>query len=112
MPLDLKNDSQAASLAQSALEKVGLSHRSHHFPSEMSGGEMQRVAIARAIVSKPRLILADEPSGSLDQATGETVMQLLFNLVKENKTTLVLVTHNIELAECCDSIFHFERQMQ
>ncbi len=112
LPLDLKNDPQAASLAKSALDKVGLSHRSHHFPSEMSGGEMQRVAIARAIVTKPRLILADEPSGSLDHATGETVMRLLFDLVKENKTTLVLVTHNTELAERCDSIFHFERLMQ
>lgn len=112
LPLDLKNDPQAASLAKAALAKVGLSHREHHFPSEMSGGEMQRVAIARAIIARPRLILADEPSGSLDHATGETVMQLLFDLVKEHKSTLVLVTHNTELAERCDSIFHFERHMQ
>lgn len=112
LPLDLNSHGKAAELAKIALDKVGLAHRAEHFPSEMSGGEMQRVAIARAIVTKPRLILADEPSGSLDHATGDLVMNLLFDLVKENKTTMILVTHNTDLAHRCDSIFHFERYSQ
>ena len=109
LPLDLKSSNGALKIASEALKKVGLAHRAEHFPSEMSGGEMQRVAIARAIVTNPRLILADEPSGSLDQETGDSVMNILFDLVKEQKTTMILVTHNTQLAERCDSIFHFER---
>ena len=112
LPLDLKASPDALKISREALNKVGLGHRADHFPSELSGGEMQRVAIARAIVTKPQLILADEPSGSLDQETGETVMNILFDLVKENKTTMILVTHNAELANRCDSIFHFERHQQ
>jgi len=85
-----------------ALKEVGLSHRVAHFPSEMSGGECQRVAIARALVTRPSLVLADEPSGNLDQKTGDEVMDLLFNLCTEHRLTLVLVTHNRELAKRCD----------
>lgn len=109
LPLDLKGDEKAERIAMEALTKVGLQNRANHFPSELSGGEMQRVAIARAIVTSPALILADEPSGSLDQKTGDEVMKILFELVREKKTTMVLVTHNIELAQQCDEIFHFER---
>ena len=85
-----------------ALGLVGLSHRLAHFPSELSGGECQRVAIARAIVAAPKVILADEPSGNLDNETGDEVMKLLFRLSKERKQSLILVTHNQELAHCCD----------
>jgi putative ABC transport system ATP-binding protein len=87
--------------AKAALTAVGLQHRTHHFPHQLSGGENQRVAIARAFAIKPKLLLADEPSGSLDSKTGEQVMDLLFSLVKEKQTTLVLVTHNEELAQRC-----------
>jgi len=81
---------------------VGLSHRVAHFPSEMSGGECQRVAIARALVTRPSLVLADEPSGNLDHKTGEEVMDLLFSLCNEHGITLILVTHNRELVNRCD----------
>ena len=82
--------------------QVGLSHRLTHFPTQLSGGECQRVAIARAIVSQPPIILADEPSGNLDDKTGKEVMDLLFRLCDERQQTLILVTHNQELASQCD----------
>jgi len=102
IPLELQkvNDFQTAALE--ALKMVGLSHRISHFPSQLSGGECQRVAIARAIVGKPKLILADEPSGNLDDKTGKEVMDLLFKLCKEREQTLILVTHNHDLAQNCD----------
>jgi putative ABC transport system ATP-binding protein len=84
------------------LSEVGLSHREDHFPHQMSGGECQRVAIARAIVIRPALLLADEPTGNLDHATGEQVANLLFDLVQRTGMTLVLVTHNNQLAERCE----------
>ena len=102
LPLEILGKADYADRARIALKEVGLSHRVAHFPSEMSGGECQRVAIARALVTRPSLVLADEPSGNLDQKTGEEVMDLLFNLCKEHKTTLILVTHNQELADHCD----------
>ena len=89
-------------MARKSLNQVGLSHRLAHFPSQLSGGESQRVAIARAMVTKPKIILADEPSGNLDQKTGDEIMGLIFQLCEERKQTLILVTHNQKLAMKCD----------
>lgn len=86
-----------------ALNKVGLIGRTDHFPDQLSGGEQQRVAIARAFVGNPEIILADEPSGNLDQETGKLVMTMLFDLIKENNSTLILVTHDQELATHCST---------
>ena len=97
LPLELQRQTEVDSKARKALEYVGLSHRLSHLPSELSGGECQRVALARAMVTKPSLILADEPSGNLDGKTGKEVMELLFKLCKEQAQTLILVTHNQEL---------------
>ena len=102
IPLELQKVDDFQSAALEALKMVGLSHRIAHFPSQLSGGECQRVAIARAIVGKPKLILADEPSGNLDDKTGKEVMNLLFELCKEREQTLILVTHNHDLAQNCD----------
>lgn len=102
IPLEIVGIADYTKQAQVALDQVSLSDRANHFPSEMSGGECQRVAIARAIVTRPSLILADEPSGNLDQKTGEEVMNLLFKLCAEKEITLILVTHNQELAGQCD----------
>lgn len=102
LPLEILGKADYADRARVALKEVGLSHRVAHFPSEMSGGECQRVAIARALVTRPSVVLADEPSGNLDQKTGEEVMDLLFKLCKEHEITLILVTHNRELADHCD----------
>ena len=102
IPLELQKVNNFQSAALEALKMVGLSHRISHFPSQLSGGECQRVAIARAIVGKPKLILADEPSGNLDDKTGQEVMDLLFKLCKEREQTLILVTHNHDLAQNCN----------
>ena len=102
LPMEILGLPDYAERARVALKEVGLSHRVANFPSEMSGGECQRVAIARALVTRPSLVLADEPSGNLDQKTGDEVMNLLFNLCSEYGLTLVLVTHNRELANRCD----------
>ena len=102
LPLELQRQKEAEPKARKELERVGLSHRLSHLPSELSGGECQRVALARAMVTKPSLILADEPSGNLDGKTGEEVMSLLFKLCAEHEQTLILVTHNHKLAKLCD----------
>lgn len=86
------------------LRKVGLEHRKNDFPSSLSGGEQQRVAIARALVASPKILLCDEPTGALDKKTGEDVMRVLNTMVKKNDTMLVLVTHDIDLANTCDVI--------
>jgi putative ABC transport system ATP-binding protein/lipoprotein-releasing system ATP-binding protein len=86
------------SLAQAALDRVGLGDRLHHLPAELSGGEQQRVAIARALMNKPGIIFADEPTGNLDSKTGESIIDLLFGIVREEKTALVVVTHDPELS--------------
>ena len=93
-------------LAKEALEMVGLGHRMDHKPSEMSGGQQQRVAIARAIAAKPPVILADEPTGNLDSHTSEEVMELMQRVVREQKKTLVMVTHDDHLATYADRVFH------
>ncbi len=102
VPLELQGVRDFSGPAREALGLVGLSHRLAHFPSQLSGGECQRVALARAIVAKPSLILADEPSGNLDQKTGHEIMNLLFRLCREREQGLILVTHNHEIARQCD----------
>jgi len=102
MPLELKGDKHAQSKAEEMLSKVGLGERFSHYANQLSGGEQQRVAIARAFVTQPKLLLADEPTGNLDTATGEKIIELMFNLNKELNTTLVLVTHDVHLAAKCD----------
>ena len=87
-----------------ALEQVGLGRRQHHYPAQLSGGEQQRVALARAFAPRPKIILADEPTGNLDEDTGRRVMELLFALQAEEKTTLVLVTHDRALAARCSRV--------
>lgn len=87
------------------LNSVGLSHRLNHLPAQLSGGEKQRVAIARALIHNPKIILADEPSGNLDEETGNAVMDKLFELIKKNKTTLILVTHSKEVANRCEKTY-------
>ena len=101
LPLEMNHQQDALELAEKALEQVGLGSRKDHFPHQLSGGECQRVAIARAIVIRPALLLADEPSGNLDHDTGEQVAELLFNLVGRTGMSMVLVTHNSELALRC-----------
>lgn len=101
LPLDLFKDKQAAGKANEALEQVGLGKRKDHFPHEMSGGECQRVAIARAMVVRPAILLADEPTGNLDNNTGAYVSDMIFNLVREYKMTMLFVTHNEQLAKRC-----------
>lgn len=91
--------------AKSALTDVGLDHRMEHFPNQLSGGEKQRVAIARSLVTQPDLLLADEPSGSLDEETGDKVMELIFDLVEKKKKAMILVTHNKTLATRCQKTF-------
>jgi putative ABC transport system ATP-binding protein len=108
LPLEILKTPDAKQRAMSLLENVGLSHRMNHLPSELSGGESQRVAIARALSTGPAILFADEPSGNLDEETGEKVMGLLFDLVKATGTTLVLVTHDPELAARCERIIHLE----
>ena len=102
LPLELAGVPDARAQASAMLQRVGLGERLQHRPKVLSGGEQQRVALARAFVVKPDLLLADEPTGSLDHATGEAVMQLMFDLNREQGTTLVLVTHDRQLAARCD----------
>ena len=101
LPLEILGDSNVEQRAKDALESVGLEKRANHRPDQLSGGEKQRVAIARALVIEPRILLADEPSGNLDTETGSIVMNLLFDLVKKNQMTLILVTHNLQQAQLC-----------
>lgn len=99
VPLELQGAKDAIKKGKVLLEKVGLGDRFDHYPSQLSGGEQQRVAVARAFSNSPSILFADEPTGNLDAATGEKVIELLFNLNKESGTTLVIVTHDLELAQ-------------
>ena len=102
LPLEIWNEPDRDQRARKILDQMGLSHRLNHFPSQMSGGECQRVAIARALVVRPQILLADEPSGNLDTATGQKVMDVFFDVVRANKVTTILVTHSESLAQRCD----------
>ena len=102
LPLELAGTPNAVNLAKSILTQVGLAERLRHFPKVMSGGEQQRVALARAFVVEPQLLLADEPTGSLDAQTGESIMDLMLQMNKARGTTLILVTHDQKLAQRCD----------
>jgi putative ABC transport system ATP-binding protein len=102
VPMEIAGVPRAAARAKSLLDEVGLTDRGHHYPSQLSGGEQQRVAIARALANNPPILLADEPTGNLDSATGHSVIELLLSVNRTRKTTLVLVTHDPELASVAD----------
>ena len=108
VPLELQGNSNAKSIGEELLEKVGLKDRMHHYPTQLSGGEQQRVAIARAFSNNPSILFADEPTGNLDEATGENVIQLLFDLNKQAGTTLVIITHDLELANRTQQILRLK----
>ncbi|MBT3504356.1 MAG: ABC transporter ATP-binding protein [Piscirickettsiaceae bacterium] len=102
LPAELKGDKKARKKAEALLDKVGLSHRLTHYPNQLSGGEQQRVAIARAFASSPKILFADEPTGNLDEGNGKIIIEQLFELNQSQGTTLVMVTHDNELAKKCD----------
>jgi len=106
LPLELAGGADAAQRARAVLGRVGLGERVGHYPRQLSGGEQQRVALARAFVTEPKLLFADEPTGNLDSTTGEQVIELLFEMNRERGATLVLVTHDAELAGRCDRRLH------
>jgi len=104
VPLEFRGVANAMVIAEEKLKRVGLSHRLSHYPGQLSGGEQQRVAIARALASGARILLADEPTGNLDQETGEQIIKLLFELKKQEGASLLLITHDRALAKRCDRI--------
>ena len=108
VPMELAGRHDADEMAATALEAVGLGHRKTHLPDQMSGGEQQRVAIARAIATRPRILLADEPTGNLDSGTSEKVIATLFEATKSAGAALVLVTHDADLAERCERVLTIE----
>ncbi|HRA92401.1 MAG: ABC transporter ATP-binding protein [Rhizobiales bacterium] len=104
VPLEFKGVANAMQMAEEKLKRVGLAHRLSHYPGQLSGGEQQRVAIARALASGARILLADEPTGNLDQETGEQIIKLLFELKEQESASLLLITHDRALAKRCDRI--------
>lgn len=108
VPLELQGSKNASKVAEELLEKVGLGGRFDHYPSQLSGGEQQRVAVARAFSNGPSILFADEPTGNLDAETGETVIKLLFDLNREAGTTLVIVTHDLDLAKMTQRILRLK----
>jgi putative ABC transport system ATP-binding protein len=108
VPLELRGEKNVAPKAKELLARVGLAERFKHFPSQLSGGEQQRVAMARAFITSPRILFADEPTGNLDEENANQITDLLFTLNKEEKTTLVMVTHNLELAEKTERILQMK----
>ena len=108
VPLELQGNKDAVKTSLSLLEKVGLADRVHHYPSQLSGGEQQRVALARAFANSPSILFADEPTGNLDEETGEKVIKLLFDLNKEAGTTLVIISHDLDLANRTQQILRLK----
>ena len=108
LPLELVGARTPRQGATGVLERVGLNHRLHHYPRQLSGGEQQRVAIARAFAAQPKVLFADEPTGNLDRHTGKRIADLLFALNREQGTTLVLVTHDAGLAEPCERVIELD----
>ena len=102
IPLELASVKEAGKVAASLLDEVGLTERAHHYPSQLSGGEQQRVAVARALANNPQVVLADEPTGNLDQETGQQIIELLIRINRTRSTTLLLVTHDEKLAKRTD----------
>ena len=104
VPLEFAGRKDAFGRAEAQLKAVGLGHRIEHYPGQLSGGEQQRVALARAFAAEPKILLADEPTGNLDGATGQQIIELLFQLHAQHKTTLVLITHDLKLAARCERV--------
>ncbi len=108
LPLELAGSDDARTAARAIIDKVGLADRWSHYPAQLSGGEKQRVAIARAFATEPAVLFADEPTGNLDSRTGANLMELMFELNRNSSTTLILVTHDLGLAERCDRVLELE----
>ena len=108
LPLELAGQADARAASRAIIDKVGLRDRWSHYPSQLSGGEKQRVAIARAFAMEPAVLFADEPTGNLDSQTGQNIMELMFDLNANSSTTLVLVTHDLALAERCDRVLSLD----
>jgi putative ABC transport system ATP-binding protein len=108
LPLELAGGSDARDASRAIIDRVGLGERWSHYPAQLSGGEKQRVAIARAFATEPAVLFADEPTGNLDTRTGETIMELMFELNRKSSTTLVLVTHDNSLAARCDRVLSLD----